>query len=90
MSIAMLLLLVVAVVGSTAMAAFLTWLALRGGDRRLTGGSANDLRLLQNEVARLGEELDATGAELERLRDRLDFTERLLGSGETADDVLRE
>ena len=85
MAISILLLVFAAVVGSTAMTAVLTWLILRARDGRLPGGSPNDLRLLQNEVRRLGDELDATGAELERLRERMDFTERLLSSGEEGD-----
>lgn len=86
MSFFVLLLVVVAVVGSTGMTALLTWLILRSREGRLQGGSPNDLRLLQNEVRRLGEELDGANAELERLAERLDFTERLLGSGD-GDDV---
>ena len=70
MSLAVLFLIIAAVVGSTAMTAILTALILR--TRRLEGGSPNDLRLLQNEVRRIAEELDSANGELERLRGRLD------------------
>jgi hypothetical protein len=86
MTIAVLLLLVVAVLGSAGMAAVLTALFMRTRQPRLPGGTPNDLRLLQNEVQRLGDELDRTTTELEHLRERMDFTERLLGPGPADDE----
>ena len=82
MTIAILLLIIVAVLGSAGMTAVLGILFMRTRDARLMGGSPNDLRLLQNEVQRLGEELDRTTAELDRLQERMDFTEKLLGPGD--------
>ena len=82
MTMALLLLIVVAVLGSAGMTAVLAILFMRTREPRLPGGSPNDLRLLQNEVQRLGEELDRTTAELERLEERVDFTERLLSPGD--------
>ena len=82
MSIALLVVLIAAVLGSVGMTAVLTILFLRTRSRTLPGGSPNDLRLLQNEVQRLGEELDHTTAELARLREQVEFTERLLARGD--------
>lgn len=82
MSIAILIVLLAAVLGSAGMTAALTILFLRTRRADLYGGSANDLRLLQNEVQRLGEELDRTTSELTRLQEQVDFTERLLAPGD--------
>lgn len=79
MTIAVLILIIAAVLGSAGMTAVLAVLFMRTRATSLPGGSPNDLRLLQNEVQRLGEELDRTTAELDRLQERMDFTERLLG-----------
>ena len=78
MTIAALILIIAAVLGSVSMTAVLAVLFMRTRQPSLPGGSPNDLRLLQNEVQRLGEELDRTTAELDRLQERMDFTERLL------------
>lgn len=87
MALSILILILVAVGGSTVLTALLTWLILRAREGRLQGGSPNDLRLLQNEVRRLGEELDSTSGELDRLREQMDFTERLLASGEEGEEA---
>lgn len=82
MSLAILILIIAAVAGSVGITLAFTLLFLRTRGPQLQGGSPNDLRLLQNEVQRLAEELDRTGDEVERLRVRMDFTEKLLGPGE--------
>jgi hypothetical protein len=82
MSIAIVLILLAAVAGSAAMGIVLTVLFMRQRDPALGSGGPRDLLTLQEQLRRLAEELDTANADIEQLRQRLDFTERLLGSGE--------
>jgi hypothetical protein len=78
-SVAFLLLIFAAVAGSATLVAFAAWLLVR--INRIEGGPTSDARLLQT-VEALRDELDGTQAALRDLNDRMEFTERLLRSGE--------
>ena len=82
MSILILIVLLAAVVGSSALVFTLTYLFMRSRNDRLTGGSGPAFGTLQEQVRRLTEELDGANAQIEGLRERMDFTERLLGDGQ--------
>jgi hypothetical protein len=81
MSILILIVLLAAVVGSSMLVFTLTYLFMRSRNDRLTGGSGPAFDTLQEQVRRLTEELDGANAQIEGLRERMDFTERLLGDG---------
>lgn len=81
MSIAILLILLAAVVGSSTLVFALTYLFLRGRNDRLQGGRDAPFGSLEHEIRRLSDELDGANAQIEGLRERMDFTERLLGDG---------
>jgi hypothetical protein len=61
------------------------WLWLRSRTERFRGSSAEDIRALQDSVARLRTEMETLYAELtqgqQELHERIDFAERLLTQG---------
>jgi hypothetical protein len=81
MPVVVLFILLAAVVGSSALVFALTYLYMRGQNDRLTGGRGPAFDTLQEQVRRLTDELDGANAQIEGLRERMDFTERLLGDG---------
>lgn len=76
-AIAVLLLILVALVGSSAVIYVLTRIFNRV-ERLESRHSGADARRLEAELERLREEVDATSHTVDRLTERLDFTERLL------------
>jgi hypothetical protein len=78
--------LIAAVIGSAAMASILTWVFLRFRSLEAPGGGSRDLLAMEEQLRRLAEELDSAHGQIEGLRERLDFTEKLLGSGSDRDD----
>lgn len=89
-----LLLILVAVTGSTVMVAFFAWVVFRL--KRLEearGTSAPELRELTQRIDALRQELQIANDDVAKLSERMDFTERLLSgdteSGSTADRVTQ-
>jgi hypothetical protein len=79
-----LIIMVSAITGLAAMGSLLTgwWLWLRSRSERLRAGSAEDVKVLHDAVARLRTEMEAVYGELstgqQELHERIDFAERLL------------
>lgn len=71
-----LLLLVTAVIGSTVLMATLGWLSQR--INRIEGGGSRELQRLLDENEELREQMRLLEGEVERLAERVDFTEKLL------------
>jgi hypothetical protein len=63
------------------------WLWLRSRTERLRGGTTEDVRALQDTVARLRTEIETMYGELtqgqQELHERMDFAERLLAQGKS-------
>lgn len=76
-----LLIMFAAVVGSSAMGGFFTWMYIR--TRRLDAGgrSSDELAQVLEQLEELREGLDLTRQDVAELGERLDFTERLLTRG---------
>ena len=81
MPVVALFILLAAVVGSSTLVFALTYLFMRGRNDRLEGGAGGTAQALEEQIRRLADELDGAHAQIEGLRERMDFTERLLGDG---------
>jgi len=81
MPLSVLFILLAAVVGSSTLVFALTYLFMRGRNDRLTGENGGAFQTLEEHVRRLTDDLDGANTQIEALRERMDFTERLLGDG---------
>lgn len=91
MALSILVLLIIAVVGSAGMSAVLFWIANR--INRIEGRGPEEVRHLVAETEELQEQVMLLQSEVQRLTERVDFTEKLLegpspedpvGDGETS------
>lgn len=70
-----------AIVGSSAMGAFFTWMYFRTRQLEQGGSSADGFAQVLDQLDELRESLDLTRQDVQELGERLDFTERLLTRG---------
>jgi len=76
------LIILAAVVGSSAMMAAFAWILYRIRRLESGNGGASEVLRLGEEVDSLRAELQVTHADISDLSERLDFTERLLSPGD--------
>jgi hypothetical protein len=76
MTIAFLMVLILAVIGSAGMVGVFAWIHQRIS--RIEGGSPVELKRLLSENATLHEQVETLRSELRGLDERVDFTEKLL------------
>ncbi len=81
MPVVALFILLAAVVGSSTLVFALTYLFMRDRRDRLEGGVGGTAQALEEQIPRLPDDLDSAHSQIEGLRERMDFTERLLGDG---------
>ncbi len=87
MPVVALLILLAAVVGSSTLVFALTYLFMRDRRDRLEGRAGGTALALEEQIRRLADELDGAQSQIEALRERMDFTERLLGDGRDQEKV---
>jgi hypothetical protein len=86
LTVSVIMIIIAATIGSGALVATFSWLLYRLRRLELEGSDSRRVAALNQEVATLRDELDIAQGSIDRLAERLDFTERLLTRGSTSED----